>query len=110
MARMKVPDSKGTDRLWDNIKAFLAENYAAADHTHDGLNAGMPYIGSNGTWYIWNAESQSYVDSGVSATQIVDINSGKPIKIWTGSIEEYNSLKVTYSDVLYYILEGEATV
>ena len=26
-----------------------------------------PYIGENGNWYEWNVESQSFVDTGVSA-------------------------------------------
>lgn len=63
------------------------------------------YIGENGNWYEWR-EGQ-FVDTGVSATALIDQNTGAQIKIWFGTLAEYNALSEVRSDTYYNILEGE---
>lgn len=60
------------------------------------------------TWWCWY-EGQ-YIDTGVPATILVDINTGQEVKMWFGTIDQYNALDFIYSDVSYNILEGEVEV
>ena len=41
---------------------------------------------------------------------IIDLNTGKPVRFWFGTLEEYNALPVIYGDVCYNILERSCYV
>jgi len=41
---------------------------------------------------------------------LTDQNSGRPVKVWFGTVEEYNALETVDPDVCYNILEGAAYV
>lgn len=36
---------------------------------------------------------------------IPDLNTGKPVRFWFGTLAEYNALPVIYEDVFYNIME-----
>lgn len=64
------------------------------------------YIGENGNWYEWNSEQGAFVDTGYSASALLDQNSQQQVKIWFGTVEQYNALHEIRSDTYYNILEG----
>lgn len=66
-----------------------------------------PYIGENGNWYVWNTKTGAFQDTGVPATGLTDQNSGTTVKMWFGTITEYNALPQIRPDTYYNILEGE---
>lgn len=59
------------------------------------------------TWWVWDTELHAYKDTGVKTSILIDENSGKVVRIWFGTVEEYNALSQIDSDVYYNILEGE---
>lgn len=65
------------------------------------------YIGENGNWYEWDTETNSYRDTGRPATALVNQNGGGMIRMWFGTVREYNLLPKIEEDVYYNILEGE---
>ena len=65
-----------------------------------------PYIGENGNWYEWDSEQGTFVDTGYSASALLDQNSQQQVKIWFGTVEQYNALHEIRSDTYYNILEG----
>ncbi len=65
-----------------------------------------PYIGEDGQWYAWDEDSGAYEDTGVSSTTLVDENSGQRVRMWFGTIAEYNALPEIRADTYYNILEG----
>ena len=64
------------------------------------------YIGENGNWYEWDSEQGTFVDTGYSASALLDQNSQQQVKIWFGTVEQYNALHEIRSDTYYNILEG----
>ena len=42
----------------------------------------------------------------VEIISIPDLNTGKPVRFWFGTLEEYNALPVIYDDVCYNIEEA----
>lgn len=42
----------------------------------------------------------------VEIISIPDLNTGKPVRFWFGTLQEYNSLPVIYDDVCYNIEEA----
>lgn len=75
---------------------------AARDAAQDAVGK-TSYIGENGNWFEWR--DGVFVDSGVAATQLVDQN-GQPVRMWFGTVAEYNALDEIRSDTYYNILEG----
>lgn len=67
-----------------------------------------PSVGDNGNWYIW--DGAEYIDTGYSATALHNENGGGLVKMWFGTIAEYNALDTIYNDVLYHIIEGAIPV
>ena len=49
----------------------------------------------------------AFQDTGVPATGLTDQNSGTTVKMWFGTIKEYNALPQIRPDTYYNILEGE---
>ena len=41
---------------------------------------------------------------------ILDLNTGKPVRFWFGTLEEYNALPEIYGDVCYNIQEASCYV
>ena len=41
---------------------------------------------------------------------ILDLNTGKPVRFWFGTLQEYNALPEIYDDVCYNILERSCYV
>ena len=64
------------------------------------------YIGENGNWFEWDANLGMFVDTGYSSTALRDLNSGNYVRMWFGTVAEYNALSEIESDVYYNILEG----
>lgn len=61
--------------LPDNAEMSASE-YSYVQHLIDvaeGLSINVPYIGANGNWWIWDAVTEQYVDSGVDASITVQI-------------------------------------
>ena len=46
----------------------------------------------------------------VTVNAVIDLNTGKPIRFWTGTLQEYNALPVIYGDVDYRIIERSCYV
>ena len=67
-----------------------------------------PIVGDNGNWHVW--DGAEYVDTGYSATALHNENGGGLVKMWFGTIAEYNALDTIYNDVLYHIIEGAIPV
>lgn len=67
-----------------------------------------PIVGENGNWHTWDGET--YIDTGYSATALHNENGGGLVKMWFGTIAEYNALDTIYNDVLYHIIEGAIPV
>lgn len=84
--------------------ASSAEDAAQSAQQALGAVGKTSYIGENGNWYEWR--DGKFVDTGVSATALIDQNSGEHIKIWFGTLAEYNDLIEIRSDTYYNILEG----
>lgn len=82
--------------------ASAAEKAAASAQAAVGKTS---YIGDNGNWYEWDAATNSFVDTGRSASALLDQN-GNQIKFWFGTVAEYNQLNEIRSDTYYNILEG----
>lgn len=84
-----------------------AEAAEAAAKRAESVVGKTSYIGENGNWYEWDTTTNSYRDTGRPATALVDQNSGKVIRMWFGTVREYNLLPKIEDDVYYNILEGE---
>lgn len=67
-----------------------------------------PIVGDNGNWHVW--DGAEYIDTGYSATALHNENGGGLVKMWFGTIAEYNALDTIYNDVLYHIIEGAIPV
>ncbi len=93
----------------DAAQAAKAGAEAAQEAAEAARNAAQDavgktsYIGENGNWFEWR--NGTFVDSGVAATQLVDQN-GQPVRMWFGTVAEYNALTEIRSDTYYNILEG----
>ena len=42
--------------------------------------------------------------------EIIDLNTGKPVRFWFGTLAEYNALPEIYGDVCYNIQEASCYV
>ena len=81
---------------------------AAAEKSADAALSAVgktSYIGENGNWFEWR--DGGFVDTGVAATALIDQSSGESIRIWFGTVAEYNALPEIRHDTYYNILEGE---
>lgn len=78
------------------------------DKGDTGESGVAPYLGEDGYWYEW--DGTEFVSTEVKASQLVNENGGAPVRLWFGSIAEYNALAAIDPDVLYHILEGEVPV
>ncbi len=72
----------------ESARPWVDEVLDAAKDANEAVSK-MPHIGENGTWMIWNAETHSFVDSGISAgTPLPDgafrqlVTDGKGIAKW----------------------------
>ena len=92
------------------VAQAAAESAAAeaAGSAEEALSAvgKTSYIGENGNWFEWR--DGGFVDTGVAATALIDQNSGEQIRLWFGTVAEYNALPEIRQDTYYNILEGEA--
>lgn len=102
------PDITSEDEFLFLLEAVERANQAVKDVNAAIDDAGhSPYINEEtNTWYIWDTETHSYKDSGVRASRLIDENSGKEVRMWFGTIEEYNAIPDHDPDVYYNILEG----
>ena len=97
-AAQSASDAAGTA----SAAASTAEKAAVTAQAAVGKTS---YIGDNGNWYEWDAGTNSFVDTGRSASALLDQN-GNQIKFWFGTVAEYNQLNEIRSDTYYNILEG----
>lgn len=85
-----------------NAAAAKAANAAAAA---EDFSTHFPIIGDNEHWWFW--DGTEYIDSGyVAYGRLVDLNSGREIRVWIGTLAEYNALPVIEPYVEYKILEN----
>lgn len=96
-------ESIGGDTETANAAAAAAE--AARDETLS-YSANPPILGDDLYWYTW--DGTAYKNTGVKASMLLDENSGEKIRMWFGTVQEYNALERIESDVYYNILEGSA--
>lgn len=61
-------------------------------------------------WQLYDQSLGAWVDTGVSASVLLDENSGEPVRMWFGTVAEYNALSVIEPDVCYNILEGQVVL
>lgn len=66
----------------DPAQKWVNQVLDAAKRAEDAVKQRLPYIGSNGNWWIWDVKTDAYVDSGVGATPAVAM---KPM-IFTGAV------------------------
>ena len=64
-----------TRKLVDDLSLQLRLETGGKTSSNDNGNSGnvsfnMPYIANNGNWYVWDTESNDYIDTGVSAKGI----------------------------------------
>ena len=81
-----------------------AEAAAESAQTAQSAVGKTSYIGENGNWYEWQVDK--FVDSGVPATSLLDENGRGRIRMWFGTLAQYNDLHEIRSDTYYNILEG----
>ncbi len=82
--------------------------------------AHYPRIGENGNWFVWDPGAGAFADTGRPAAGpqgaagdtglLTDQNSGRQVRVWFGTVAEYNALETIDPDVCYNILEGAAHV
>lgn len=66
-----------------------------------GERGATPIVGENGNWFI------DGVDTKTPASRLVDENGGGDVRMWFGTVAEYNALPRVEKDVYYNILEGK---
>lgn len=66
---------------------------------------GHPPVIREGNWWLWDLDSQQYQDTGLPAL-LIDQNSKQNVRMWFGTVAEYNALDVVEPDVYYNLLEG----
>lgn len=54
------------------LEEDIADLQEVADKLEE-MTANPPYIGANGNWYIWETQTEAYVDSGIDASITVTI-------------------------------------
>lgn len=54
------------------IEEDIADLQELADKLEE-MTANPPYIGANGNWYVWDTQTEAYVDSGIDASITVTI-------------------------------------
>ncbi len=77
----------------DEIKVGFRKGPGGEWEYTGNLRAKAPYIGENGHWFHWDSGTSSYVDSGYLATgDPINIRDGSKIKMWQGTVAQYNAL------------------
>lgn len=69
----RVIDLAGT--IMETVPAIeedIADLQDLADKLEE-MTANPPYIGANGNWYVWDTQTEAYVDSGIDASITVTI-------------------------------------
>lgn len=105
--RVSITDASGTTSF-DLLNGKDGAAGSPGEDGKDGEPGKPPAVGGDGNWQVWDGEK--YVDTGYSATALHNNNGGGLVKMWFGSIEEYNALDTIYNDVAYHILEGAIPV
>lgn len=54
-------------RVVDYIQDIMDEGDRQLERLSGELGKIIPYVGSNGHWYVWDVDANGYVDSGISA-------------------------------------------
>lgn len=62
-----LPDDATMSESDYNVIQQAVEDAQAAAEEAKEATANAPYIGENGNWYVYDAESQQYIDTGVEA-------------------------------------------
>lgn len=107
-AKESASNSAESARISDENakKSAKSEANAAKSEEQAKEYSGNPPIIQNGTWWIWDATEKQYKDTGARAL-LIDENGGDQVKMWFGTVGEYNALPVIHPDIYYNILEGE---
>lgn len=61
-----IPNINDIIAQYDEMKRVTQATQAAANAANEAASR-APYVGANGNWYVWNAASGSYIDSGSKA-------------------------------------------
>ena len=71
--------SKAIDDIDDRVIEIAADVTTAVPELEElaekleAMTANPPYIGDNGDWYVWDIDTEQYVDSGVDASITVSV-------------------------------------
>ena len=71
--------SKAIDDIDDRVIEIAADVTTAVPELEElaekleAMTANPPYIGANGDWYVWDIDTEQYVDSGVDASITVSV-------------------------------------
>lgn len=80
----------------DPAQKWVNQVLEAAKRAEDAVSQRLPYIGSNGNWWIWDMETGAYADSGIAATPSATM---QPL-IFTGAVEGmYDGSKTVYVNI-----------
>lgn len=61
-----IPNIDDIIAQYDEMRRVTQATQAAANAANEAASH-APYVGANGNWYVWNAASGSYIDSGSKA-------------------------------------------
>lgn len=100
--------TESTEDGGSNVVTFSDGKTLAVKNGKKGEPGKAPIVGDNGNWHVW--DGAEYIDTGYSATALHNENGGGLVKMWFGTIAEYNALDTIYNDVLYHIIEGAIPV
>ncbi len=123
VVQASVPASLTGDGIWPAVPTEFAQaeqRILAAAAKAEKAAARYPRIGENGNWFVWDPGAGAFADTGCPAAgsqgaaggsgSLTDQNSGRQVKVWFGTVAEYNALETVDPDVCYNILEGAAHV
>lgn len=112
-ARMSAYQANFSAITAETAAGLAAKSQIAAEEAAETAKqySTKPPVIIDGTWWVWNAEQNAYTDTGVNVGSVaggglVDENSGKGVRMWFGTVAEYNALSIIEPDVYYNILEG----
>lgn len=106
-----------TEEQLEALKGAKGDTFTYEDLTPEQLESlkgaagepGKPCLIDPDTWHwmVFDPDTGQYRDSGVSATELLDENGSGRVRMWFGTVEEYNALEKIEDDVYYNILEGQ---
>lgn len=94
--------------VWEpDNQEYIDTNMPARGEVGSQGPPGPPPIISESTHHWMVYTEAGYVDTGIPASQLIDENTGNAVRVWFGTVAEYNALPVhDEPGVWYNIMEG----